>query len=66
MAKKDKNKPERTKTMTSLREGTPLYSIEMDAIRGLLPELEQGECFIIQKQGATDKVSIRLGDVAYS
>ncbi|MBW2636526.1 MAG: hypothetical protein JRC86_03185 [Deltaproteobacteria bacterium] len=66
MAKKDKNKAERDKTMASLREGTPVYGIDMDSIRGLLPEMEQGECFIIQKQGASDKVSMRLGDVSYS
>jgi hypothetical protein len=64
MATKDKNKEERDRTMKKLRDGDPVYSVGMDRIRGMLPELEQGECFIIQKQGNNQAVNIRIGDVA--
>jgi hypothetical protein len=66
MAKKDKNKDERAKSMTDLRSGKPLYSMDPDKLRGLVTELEEGECFIIMKQSSTNNLNVRLGDFAYS
>ena len=67
MAKSDKNKKERTKNMEKLREGDPIYSLEMDKMRGMYAELEPGECFIVIRQAHNaDKVNLRLGDVAYT
>jgi len=63
---KDKNKKERTKQMEELREGTAVYGVEMDKVRGILGELEPGEALICQRQAATQNVILRLGDVAYT
>ncbi|MHC4370251.1 MAG: hypothetical protein ACYSW8_21780 [Planctomycetota bacterium] len=65
MAKKDKNKQEREEQMAKLREGDVCYGVDMDKIRGLLPELQEGEIFLIHKQThSKDRVNIRLGDYA--
>lgn len=67
MAKSDKNKAERTKNMEKLREGDPIYGLDMDKMRGMYSELDDGECFIVIKQShQKDKVNLRLGDVSYS
>jgi len=66
MAKSDKNKDKRGRNMEKLREGDPLYTIPMDDVRGLLGDLEDGECLICIRTSQTGKVNIRLGDCAYS
>jgi hypothetical protein len=65
MAKPDKNKKERDESMAKLREGGSMYGVEMDKVRGLLGELDGGEALICQRQAATQKVILRLGDVSY-
>jgi hypothetical protein len=62
----EKNKTERDKLLKALREGKAEYSIDMDRVRGLLGELEQGEALICQKIGAGTDVVLRLGDVSYT
>jgi IS30 family transposase len=66
MAKKDKNKLEREENMKKLRDGIMVYSLDPDKLRGLVSELEEGECFIVLKQSSTQNVNLRLGDYAYS
>lgn len=63
--KTDKNKKERDENMAKIREGGSVYGVEMDKVRGMLGDLKGGEALICQRQATTQKVIIRLGDVAY-
>lgn len=66
MANKDKNKVERTKTMAKLRKGEVEYAVDMDSIRGILGEMQGQEALIINRQGATPRVNIRMGELAHT
>lgn len=64
MAKNDKNKGSRKKIMTKLHEGEAEYSVDMDQIRGILGELEPTQALIIYRCGQSNRVNLRLGEIA--
>jgi len=61
------NAPTRKNQLEKMRAGEPLYQEDKDIVRGLLSDLKPQEAIIIVGTSAnTDKVNIRMGDVAYT
>lgn len=62
----DKNEEEREANMKKLRKGGVVYSLDMDKVRGMLNELQEGEAYIINRQSTSQRVNVRIGEMAFN